>query len=49
MLAYQVCRAQTEGRMVVAQRNQVFVILEHLWVALQVLPVQMIDAVGRFK
>ena len=35
--------------MVLAQLNQILVVLEHLWIALQVIPVEMIDAVRRLK
>ena len=32
-----------------AQRNEVLIVLEHLRIALQVSPIQMIDAVGRLE
>ena len=49
VLTDQVSTAQTESGMVFAKLNEIFVIFEHLRIALQIIPIQMIDAVGRLK
>ena len=49
MLADQVGTAQTEGGMVLAQGDEVLVVVEHLRIALLVAPVELVDAVGRLK
>ena len=49
MLPDQIGIAKTEGGMVLAQLNQILVVLEHLRIALQVIPVEMIDTVRRLK
>ena len=49
VLAHQVGIAQAEGRMMLAQGNEVLVVFEHLRIALQIGPIQMVDAIGRLE
>ena len=49
VLAYQMGIAETEGRVVLPQGDEVAVVLKDLRVALFVLPVELVDAVGRLE
>ena len=49
MLSYKVSTSKTESGMILAELNQVLVVLKHLRIFLQVVPVKMVDAVGRLK
>ena len=47
MLAHLVGRTHAEGRMLLAQRDKARIVVEHLRITLQVVPVEAVDGVGR--
>ena len=49
VLPHQLCRSHPEGGMVTAQRDETTVVFHHLWIALLVAPVELVDAVGALK
>lgn len=49
VLAYQVGAAQAEGRMGQAEMDQALVVVEDLGIALEVVPVEVVDLVGRLE
>ena len=49
MTAHLVGRAEAECRMILAQRDELAVIVHHLRILLKVCPVDAVDAVGRVK
>ena len=49
MLAYEIGIAQTEGRMVLTQGDEVLVVVEHLGILRLVAPVELVDGVWGFE
>ena len=49
VLAYKFCRAESESRMVLSQRDEVAIVFEHLRIFLLMTPVKLIDTVGGLK